>query len=228
MPELLNEDLWWCVAGIPAAISEVLHNREAPCFLAGGFIRSRVAGEKVHDIDLFVSDPLHAKTLATKLANGTKVFETPNALSFEVAGRDVQIIHRWTFSTPQECVLSFDYTIARAAIWWDGTTNGWKSVIDDRFYADLAAGRLVYCNPARNEDAGGSILRALKFTGRGYRIPPKELGKVIARLMSAVELPKVTDGDKLQEERLAYVLAGLLYEVDPDSADRVARKEKRK
>lgn len=228
MPELLNEDLWWCVAGLPDAVSDVLHDRDKPCFLAGGFIRSRVAAELVNDIDLFVSNPADAKAVAEKLANGTKVFETGNALSVEVAGRDVQVIHRWTFNTPQECVLSFDFTIARSAIWWDCVSLDWKSVCDDRFYADLAAGRLVYCNPQRNEDAGGSILRALKFTGRGYRIPPKELGKVIARLMSAVDLPKVSDNSGIQEERLAHVLTGLLYEVDPNIADRVARKEKRR
>lgn len=227
MPELLSEDLWWCVAGIPDAISDVLHDKSKPCFLAGGYIRSRIAGEPVNDIDLFVSSVADAKAIAEKLANGTKVFTSDNALSFKVAERDVQIIYRWTFATPQECVLSFDFTIARSAIWWDGID--WRSVCDDRFYADLAAGRLVYCNPHRNEDAGGSILRALKFTGRGYRIPPSELGKVIARLMSAVELPKVTDDTgKLQEERLGFVLAGLLYEVDPNSAERVARKEKRR
>ena len=40
-----------------------------------------------------------------------------------------------------------------------------------RFYPDLAARRLVYTSPLRNEDAGGSILRVLKFYQRGYRIP---------------------------------------------------------
>lgn len=227
MPELLEEDLWWCVAGLPDAVSKILHDTSKPRFCAGGFIRSRIAGEVVQDIDLFVSTAEDAKAVASQLANGEKVYETKNAFSVDVGSRSVQLIHRWTFTSPSECIQSFDFTVARSAIWWDGVT--WKSLCDDRFYPDLAAGRLVYCCPERNEDAGGSILRALKFAGRGYRIPPSELGKVIARLMSAVDMEKVkqfADGD--QEARLATVLTGLLYEVDPSVADRVQRREKRR
>lgn len=234
MAELLEEDVWWCVAGLSDKVSDVLHDKNRPCFLAGGYIRSRVAGEPVNDIDLFVSNNAHACEIAGNLtASGGETYRSGNAITVRVDGQCIQMIHRWTFSTPQECVQSFDFTIARAAIWWDLDKLEWKSTCDDRFYADLAAKRLTYCCPSRNEDAGGSILRALKFTGRGYRIPQKDLGKVIARLMSAVEIPKVSNGNlasdvTLNEDQLGHVLAGLLYEVDPNVADRVARREKRR
>ena len=87
----------------------------------------------------------------------------------------------------------------------------WCSACDPRFYADLAAKRLVYRSPERNEDAGGSMLRVLKFYQRGYRIPLDSLGAVIARLIQGVKDPIL-----LNEPKLARTLSGLLREVDPD------------
>lgn len=100
----------------------------------------------------------------------------------------------------------------------------WTSLIDDNFYSDLAAKRLVYRSPQRNEDAGGSMLRVLKFYQKGFRIPLDSLGAVIARMADAVDLKCIevlpdfdtpSDLGKTTEERWAKVLTGLLREVDP-------------
>ena len=88
-------------------------------------------------------------------------------------------------------------------------------MIDDRFYADLAAKRLIYRSPLRNEDAGGSLLRVLKFYQRGYRIPLNSLGAVIARLVNAVDEEKIGAFAGNHEQKLAKVLTALLHEVDP-------------
>ena len=102
-----------------------------------------------------------------------------------------------------------DDTLKKFGIWWNG--KEWESLIDDRFYSDLAGKRLVYCSPKRNEDAGGSFLRVLKFYQRGYRIPLDSMGAVIARLVGGVRMDQVNG-----EEQLAKVLTGLLREVDPN------------
>src|SRR5208283_3039247 len=101
----------------------------------------------------------------------------------------------------------------------------WTSLIDDEFYSDLAAKRLVYRSPVRNEDAGGSVLRLLKFYSRGFRIPLDSLGAVLARLVDGVDLNGIStesfkDGYILggtsightTEERWASVITGLLRE----------------
>ena len=95
--------------------------------------------------------------------------------------------------------------------------------MDDDFYSDLAAKRLVYRAPQRNEDAGGSILRVLKFYQRGFRIPLDSLGAVIARLVNQIDPAAIEAGihhgddllGKTIEERWAHIITSKLHEVDP-------------
>lgn len=221
MRELEYSDLMWCVRRLPAPVDMLL--RSSPdCFLAGGFIRSCIANEDVQDIDLFTSSKARAEVLSSVLAKlcdtPPKTYVSDNAIGLKVNGVLVQFIHRWTFATPQECVQSFDFTIARAAIWNDG--NQWCSVCDDRYYADLAAKRLVYCHPVRNEDAGGSMLRLLKFYGRGYRAPLASTAGVVARLCDALDEGRLNlQPHESREQAMTRVLTGLLKEVDPNSID---------
>jgi hypothetical protein len=126
-------------------------------------------------------------------------------------------VHRWTFSDALDVVPSFDFTIARAVFFWSGPLQRWCGFCDPNFYCDLAAKRLVYCSPVRNEDAGGSMLRVLKFYQRGYRIPLDSLGAVIARMCQGVnaEAGWTLDDTFRDEEQLGLKLTDLLREVDP-------------
>lgn len=79
-----------------------------------------------------------------------------------------------------------------------------------RFYPDLAAKRLTYCAPKRIEEAGGSLLRVLKFYRRGYIIPLDSLAAVIARLTSP------PGADSSGELQVAGEYLKLLRMVDPE------------
>ena len=81
------------------------------------------------------------------------------------------------------------------------------------FYPDLAAHRLVYTFPKREEAVGGSILRVRKFLQRGYNIQAWSLAGVISRLLIAVEKDSILA--KNGEQGLTKVITGLLREVDP-------------
>lgn len=224
--QLTNEDRKYCLRHVPKNVLAAMREAGPDLVLAGGLIRSVIANERINDIDLFVRSKEAARVWIDKLANGAKVHETDNAFSVHLRRMFVQIIHRWTYDTPESIVPSFDFTVARAAIWFNG--SGWTSLCDDRFYIDLAARRLVYCCPDRNEDAGGSLLRVLKFYQRGYRIPLDSLGAVLARLLKGVdqESPVFWCGhNKRDEGRLpeveieayrAKIVTGLLREVDPN------------
>lgn len=208
----------------------------AKAFLAGGFIRSIIAREKVNDIDLFACSKDVAEQLADKIAAkfGVHSYSSDNAYTMRAKPYTIQVIYRWTFEDPEKCVESFDYTIARAAIWatkhfhqgerrLDGTFveslthNTWASSCDDDYYADLAARRLVYRKPVREEAAGGSLLRLLKFYRRGYTAPLDTLASVMARMSVKVRSDTRGVEGETEEERHARVLLGLLHEVDPNS-----------
>ena len=124
----------------------------------------------------------------------------------------MQFIHRWTFQDPFEVAVSFDFSIAAAAVWYDVDRKVWLSDCDEMFYPDLAAKRLRYLSPVRNEDAGGSFLRMAKFLRRGYKISPESLGKLMARLNQGIKYPDFLAKDEAWQ---AQVYTGLLREVDP-------------
>jgi len=216
MDELLHEDLTWAVRCMPRRVKSVMQKHGSSVFIAGGYIRARVAGETPSDVDLFVSSKPKAREVALAIADGNEkaVHETPNALTIKGTGLTAQVIHRWVFSNPEECTKSFDFTIVQAAIWYEPQGNNgkglWRSICSPRFYQDLAARRLVYTKPERNEDAGGSTLRILKYYQRGYRIPLDSMGAVLARLCMAVRWDGIVD-----EEDAAGIITGLLREVDP-------------
>lgn len=209
MSELLAEDVAWIVRRLPDDVIEILKAARGGIFLAGGFVRACVANEKASDVDLFSETPLVAQMVADSLAKarGRKAYKTDNALT--IGGPlPVQFIHRWTFQSPKECVESFDFTIARAAVWCDGAN--WLSCCDPDFYPDLAAKRLRYRSPVREEAPAGSLLRILKFYQRGYRIPLDSLADVLGRMFRGVEQSKLVENGGLER-----VLLGMLHEVDP-------------
>lgn len=208
MATLNTHDVSWCVRRLPDDVARLMKKQGPAIFLAGGYIRSVIAREDVNDIDLFSPTVDAARANANAIHEGragSKFVETGNA--FTVTGKlPVQFIHRWTFEHPQPVIASFDFTIAGAVIWFEN--GAWCSLADDRFYEDLAAKRLVYSAPERHEDAGGSLLRVLKFYQRGYRIPLDSLSAVITRLVSGLDRGATDDV-------LAASILVKLREVDP-------------
>ena len=206
-------DLVWCVRNLPEEVLKALKENPGRLFLTGGHIRARVANERVNDIDLIAATPELAAKVALELQGRAPAKKTDNAYTLTRFRPVVQVIHRWTYPDPASCLKEFDYTIACAAIWWE--EGNWHSLVHPRFYADLAAKRLVYLAPVRHEDAGGSLLRLLKFYQRGYRAPLDTVGAVVARLVKGVNFEHPGSLANDGEAGLALVLTGLLREVDP-------------
>jgi len=215
MNELRREDLSWVVSRIPRDLQKFMRERANKLFLAGGTIRSVIAGEQITDYDLFGPSKEFLETCADQLlekrgARTTK-WETQNAITLLQPPRiPVQFITRWCYDSAQAIVESFDFTICQAVVWYNRVK--WCSIISDRFYSDLAAKRLYYTAPRREEDAGGSIMRARKFLSRGYNIQPYSLARVITRLIRGIDFSQRREWD---ETWLSSVLTELLREVDP-------------
>jgi hypothetical protein len=223
MIELNKRDLYWVLQRAPKCVVKLMEAQRDRLFLAGGFVRACVSGEEPADVDLFAPDAERAALYAEILKgpHGT-VWKSDNALTVRRpdARLPIQMIHRWTFERPEEVIESFDFTVAKAMVWCRGRRDeathrmAWESLAHPDFYADLAAKRLVYTSPVRNEDAGGSALRVLKFYQKGYRIPLDSLGAVLARLTMAVDMERLSAGVD-REASVAMALTGLLREVDP-------------
>ncbi len=180
----------------------------------------------MNDIDIFAPSKEEARFFALELKgeDNIEIYETDNAFTLRIPRMPaLQVIHRWTFNSPAECVQSFDFTIACAAIfatyppeWKVDSEIVWSSLCDPSYYADLAAKRLVYRTPVRNEDAGGSILRMLKFYQMGFRIPLDSLAGVVTRLCFGIDATTATWKNR-SEDQFRKVLTDLLFEVDPNT-----------
>lgn len=225
MSELMWHDLQWLLRRCPVKVLKQVMESKGRLMIAGGCIRSCIANEPVNDIDLFSATPQEAVNIANILAPDQDrakndkgllpgIIATDNAYTLLNYKPVVQIIHRWSFDTPDQCIASFDFTIAQAAVWHDG--DKWRSLVGERFYADLAAKRLIYLRPRRQEEAGGSLLRVLKFYQKGYRIPLNSFAGAITRMVMAVDFEKINSHGEEREAQLTKVLTGLLREVDPN------------
>lgn len=215
--ELLPMDLRLAAQRLPRDIRDLLKTHGWKLMVGGGFVRATIAGETPNDIALFGPDAEFLKNVAHGLAAqrpGSKLHTSGNAIALLTPGRlPVRFITRWTFRDAAELVASFDFTVCQAAVWRSkGGVAQWRSCIGERFYVDLAARRLTYTSPQRDEEPGGSLMRVLKYVKRGYSIQVTSLGAVIARLhVTARKTPLAETG----EEGAASVLAGLLREADP-------------
>ncbi len=224
MEQLQGRDLQLVVTRLPKAVRGMLME-DSNLMIGGGFIRAVIAGERPSDIDIFGGDEKQIELAAYKLSvkQGARIHKTDNAWTVLNHPRTaVQFIKRWLFPRPTELVKSFDFTICQAVILWNpnggtvdaaGKSNGcWNSVCSKAFYPDLAARRLVYTAPERNEDAGGSILRVRKFVAQGYNIQAPSLAAVVARMIKDLDTTKLQLSDEPQVTR---ILTGKLREVDP-------------
>lgn len=224
MNALTNNDLNHVVRRLPKDVRELMTKYQNSLFLGGGFIRAVVAGEQPSDIDLFGVSKELLNTIAKELQasrggqDKCRLHISKNAITVISIGRiSVQFITRWTFARAEDVVSSFDFTVCQAGVWRDGATRDapWRSMASERFYYDLASRRLVYTFPIRDEEAGGSMLRAIKYLKRGYTMQVDSLAGVISRLVKALDPVKIDVSD---EARVAHVLRGLLQEVDPSIA----------
>lgn len=212
----LNEiDLRSCIAKLPQLLKDAMRY-DSNIIVAGGFIRSVIAKEPINDIDVFVSDINKAQQLTKQLTSLVKseeyITRTKNATTIK-SNPVVQIIHRWTFNDMVECINSFDFTITKAAIQFDKIEDRFIGKVDDRYYEDLSSKRLIYTNPIREEEAGGSMLRVFKYYKRGYTIELNSLAQVISRMINNPYFKNCyTKGDNV-----TTIISTLLYEVDPST-----------
>lgn len=217
MTELTQNDLRYVTQRLPRDIRDLLTEHHGKLFLGGGFIRATIAGETPSDIDLFGHDAEVLDSVAKILADrrpGSKMHKSKNAITLLTSDRlPVQFITRWTFQSARELVASFDFTVCQAAIWRGGSQSNspWRSSVGEGFYVDLAGRRLVYTSPVRVEEAGGSLLRVIKYVKRGYSIQVSSLGAVVARLTNSLHPDRMA----WNEAEIALVFGGLLREVDP-------------
>lgn len=185
-----REDIKKIIYYLPVGLVERMRRLPVKAVLAGGYIRALVSRETVNDIDIFVNSQQEATTL---LAGYYSITDQSNAhYELDIPGTGVlQVIWRYSFKEPSDILEQFDYTVSKAAIWFDeGNAKqaaDFLSLCHGRFYHDLARKALVY-ESDREEERLQSIPRLLKYISYGYSIDPSSLGTVMTKTCLSLDL----------------------------------------
>lgn len=194
-------DIKRVIYSLPKEAIELMRRHPRQVVIAGGYIRATVAGEEVHDIDLFFAEEKDVQSWSKDV--GLKFEVKDKYLKVEAEGNcpEIQLVWRYSFEEPVDVIDNFDYTVVKAAIWFDEGDKkqapDFVGVCHKRFYQDLARKMLVYsCD--REVQRIESIPRLLKYTHYGYSIDPENLAEVVIKTCVSMDLSDGFEGMKKQ------------------------------
>lgn len=196
-----TNDIKRIVYSLPENVTTCLRRYAGKSVLAGGYIRAAIANEAIHDIDIFVPTKRDAEIFVSQGFSDVKAEDKHYQAT--ASGIELQVIWRYPYTQAYEILEQFDYTVAKAAIWFDeGYSKGrkkiepdFKSICHERFYKDIARKLLVYdCD--REVERIESIPRLLKYVGYGYSIEPDSLAEVVIKTCLSMDLSAGFDGMK--------------------------------
>jgi len=213
--EINKEDLELCIKKLPTTVKQILQDYPNKCIVAGGYIRDTINEDKVSDIDIFFTDPSLVEEILEKYYKKDKIdnsimksimryientknnkilFNSPNAITVEDEGYNVQLIKKWTLEDVKDILNIFDFIISCAGIWYNG--NEWQSIREVGYYSNLKEKKLSYLNPSKETNCLGSILRVIKLRAKGYTIGFNDLSFLLASYYS--KLQGLDDSKKIE------------------------------
>lgn len=193
--ELEADDVRKVVMSLPDKTREMIRRNPGVAVLAGGYIRAIVTGEQTRDIDVFFTAKSEARRC---MENSDFAYVEERDLYYhsEEKDQEIQAVWRYPFQHPVDVPNQFDYTVVKAAIWFETSKNpGFKSACHERFYRDLARKELVYISDREVEQNSG-FPRLLKYISYGYKIGPESLAEVITKMCLSLDPDKGFNGLK--------------------------------
>lgn len=187
-------DIKRVVKSLPEKVRTMMRMHPGKVVVAGGFIRAIVSADTPHDIDIFIDKESNANDWTTEVDLSFKsmdmhllVTNTKDAN----AKNELQIIWRYKYTEPYQIIDQFDFTVVKAAIWFDEGDKDHKpnfvGICHERFYRDLARKLLVYiCD--KDAERPQSLQRLLKYAHYGYVMEPKSLAEMFVKICLSLKL----------------------------------------
>src|SRR5208337_1869740 len=208
---LEDDDLKRVIYALPEEVLDLMRRHPRETVVAGGFIRAIVAGEPVNDVDVFFAEEKGVRSWSDDVGLKYEVKEKHLLVAPKDDRPEIQLIWRYPYSEPVEIPDSFDYTVVKAAVWFEEGESKKKDskfvgVCHERFYKDLARKMLVW-SCERDLERAMSIPRLMKYVKYGYSIGPESLAEVITRTCLSLDLTNGFDSIKQQLQE-AYKPSG--------------------
>jgi hypothetical protein len=179
--------------------------------IVGGAIRSMEARprEEIKDLDLVVvgddlNRPEQVAFDLVKCVSAESVEMPPTAAALSVFPNSYQIEHpalpfpiqvlKRVRPSLVETLESFDFSITQAGIWFDpglgGQKRQWRGLANDIFAQDVKRKILRYgggVEGTRDAWAGTVLVRAFKFSRRGYKLLPDSMARIVKETYEGME-----------------------------------------
>lgn len=163
-------------------VLDLLSKSGIKCFIAGGVFASIFTKSKINDIDVFFyeKDDVNNMIEFLKNCNDCKVgFNNDWVCNIYLKNLKLQLVKKYTFVTPEECINSFDFTVCKCA--YDGS----KIYHSERFFIDLTSKALIVDGLLLKPLS--TFKRAFKYQKKGYIICNVGLAK-IAKEINKIEI----------------------------------------
>ena len=168
-------------------ILKKLAEAKVKCWVAGGSVRDYWMGRPGRgDIDIFFpsnSDFEAARDFLLKHPESKTIWESDNGMKILYDGRKFDLVKKF-FSTPEETIQAFDFTVSMFAI-DDKTVYQAKTSFIDLSRRQLMINKITY--PA------STMSRVLRHYQKGFRICNQELKKIIEAIQ---DMPKIADNNQ--------------------------------
>lgn len=161
------------------------------CWVAGGSVRDYWMGRPGRgDIDIFFPSNLDfekARDFLLGQRDSKTIWESENGMKILCGGRKFDLVKK-LFSSPQETIEAFDFTVSMFAIDDKSVYHGETSFID-LSRRQLMINKITY--PA------STMSRTLRYNQKGFRICSQELKKIIEAIQ---DMPKAPENNQQQIE----------------------------
>lgn len=188
------------VAAIPQDVLSMLQDFGPRAVIGGGFIRT-MGSQVIHwegraekapkDLDIFMLSAdlhrfvhdLHGRRYSDAPYYGLDMRGESVSFHARTAGEvPVQIIGMFSFNDPLEVMGKFDFSVARAVLWWDG--SAWASAADPRWEGDIRR-RCAWYRHAPNPV--GTLHRIPRYASLGYHLNPRCIARIAALAATQAE-----------------------------------------
>lgn len=190
MAELKPQHFQAVLDALPAGVKVQMQLNQGRTYLAGGFIREIVIGNKPRDIDIFVPNEAEAKRLSAEYADEYpdkkfKPWKSEFAYNFTAKG---EFPIQWIFAVRYDPAItweqhqyavidSFDFSMSKVAVWFE--SDDWHTFCNENFYEHVENRQLVFEPSYLDQGNLRALKRALKFAARGWTIDDENLATIL-------------------------------------------------
>lgn len=171
-PDSLRDAIkrWMSYPTVLSGFLKIIKSRSV--YICGGFVRDVLSKREPSDMDVYFREGEDFKYAISNLSacKFDRFSKSNRAVTYVFGNRVIQLIDpKYYVGTDVESIINhFDFTMCKAGIYYGISNRKLHMVCHKDFFKHLVSKELIYCG---NQYPVNSMIRAFKFTERGYHLP---------------------------------------------------------